>query len=74
VKDSGKGIPVAHQASIFDPFQQGPVDKKSALSGSGLGLAIARQLAEAMHGELVLESSSAEGSCFKLTVLRHAGV
>jgi len=74
VKDSGKGIPVAHQASIFDPFQQGPVDKKSALSGSGLGLAIARQLAEAMHGELVLESSSAEGSCFKLTVPRHAGV
>ena len=74
VKDSGTGIPEAHQASIFDPFRQGPVGKKSELSGSGLGLAIARQLAEAMRGELVLESSSAEGSCFRLTVPRHAGV
>jgi signal transduction histidine kinase len=74
VKDSGTGIPEAHQASIFDPFRQGPAVKKNSSGGSGLGLAIARQLAEAMRGELVLESSSATGSCFKFSVPRHAGV
>jgi len=72
VKDSGAGVPAEHQATVFAPFRQGLVERKSELSGSGLGLAIARQLAEAMRGQLVLESSGASGSTFRLSLPRHA--
>ncbi|MHC4129857.1 MAG: ATP-binding protein, partial [Planctomycetota bacterium] len=39
-----------------------------ATPGVGLGLALARGLARDLGGDLVLESSSPEGACFKLTL------
>jgi signal transduction histidine kinase len=72
VTDSGSGIPDGYQATIFEPFRQGPVTSRSEHAGSGLGLAISRQLAESMGGTLVLESSNQEGSSFKLSLPRHA--
>ena len=72
VTDSGSGIPDGYQATIFEPFRQGPVVSRSEHAGSGLGLAISRQLAESMGGTLVLERSNQEGSSFKLTLPRHA--
>lgn len=64
VADDGGGIPLAHQARIFDRFVR--LDTRS--SGAGLGLPIARWIAEAHGGSLVLESSGPAGSCFIVTL------
>ena len=61
LRDRGDGIPQALQARLFDSGSKGDESQ-----GQGLGLASARRLAREMGGELELESSSAEGSCFRL--------
>jgi len=53
VEDDGPGVPLEHARHVFDRFYRGG---GTLASGSGLGLAIAHELAEAMGGELELES------------------
>ena len=59
VRDEGPGIPREQAGNIFDRFYR--VDGAKA-SGSGLGLAIARELAEAMGGELEARSTPGDTS------------
>jgi signal transduction histidine kinase len=54
VEDDGPGIAPAATPHVFERFYRG--DTGGRASGSGLGLAIARELAEAMHGEIDLSS------------------
>ena len=54
VEDDGPGIAPVEAARVFERFYRG--DRAGRASGSGLGLAIARELAEAMHGEIGLSS------------------
>ena len=54
VEDDGTGIAPAATPHVFERFYRG--DSGGRASGSGLGLAIARELAEAMHGEIDLSS------------------
>ena len=54
VRDDGPGVPADQADQVFERFYR--VDGTRA-SGSGLGLAIARQLAELMGGDLVLETN-----------------
>lgn len=63
VEDSGPGIAVDEQESIFRPFVSG-----NASSGTGLGLPIARELASALGGRLELTSQPGQGSTFRLTL------
>ncbi len=65
VEDSGPGVSPANVERIFTAFER--VDEDAP--GVGLGLAISRQLAQRMGGDLKLESTLGEGSCFTLTVL-----
>jgi signal transduction histidine kinase len=60
VSDSGPGIGPAERKRIFRPFWSRAGD------GTGLGLPIARQLAQAMGGELALDSEVGRGSRFEL--------
>jgi signal transduction histidine kinase len=55
VEDDGPGIAPEDAVQVFERFYRG--DGGARASGSGLGLAIARELAEAMHGEIALTSS-----------------
>jgi len=54
VEDDGPGIAPAASPHVFERFYRG--DTGGRASGSGLGLAIARELAEAMQGEIDLDS------------------
>jgi signal transduction histidine kinase len=54
VEDDGPGIAPKDAVQVFERFYRG--DGAARASGSGLGLAIARELAEAMQGEIALTS------------------
>jgi CheY-like chemotaxis protein/anti-sigma regulatory factor (Ser/Thr protein kinase) len=60
VTDTGDGIPPEHQERIFEGFVRGPSPGEH--EGAGLGLAICKQLVEAMHGTLQLDSSPGHGT------------
>jgi signal transduction histidine kinase len=66
VTDTGVGISAGELVSIFEPFVQVGRTLTSPHEGTGLGLAISRDLARAMHGELLVESTPGEGSRFTL--------
>jgi GAF domain-containing protein/anti-sigma regulatory factor (Ser/Thr protein kinase) len=64
VTDTGPGIPVEHQARIFEQFHQVDSSNTKAKSGTGLGLAIAKQIVEMHGGRIWVESTLGKGSTF----------
>ena len=64
VRDTGRGIPPASMALLFEPFRRRQKDRDYAFSGSGLGLSICRKLVEAMNGELQVETGAGTGTRF----------
>lgn len=67
VKDSGIGIPLDYQGSIFDPFEQGDLSTTKLYGGTGLGLTISRKLVELMDGTFQVVSEEGKGSSFTFT-------
>lgn len=68
VADTGPGIPLEHQNTVFQRFKRLPKHEAGPIGGIGLGLSIARELAESMGGELVLQSHPGEGCTFSLSI------
>jgi signal transduction histidine kinase len=66
VADTGPGIPPEKLGSIFEPFVQLTAGLADRRGGVGLGLAISRDLARAMDGDLIVESTVGVGSRFTL--------
>ena len=67
VSDSGKGIPDANLASIFDAFVT------SKPQGTGLGLAIARTILESYGGDIWAENRQRGAVfCFRLPLAKAA--
>jgi signal transduction histidine kinase len=71
VADHGLGVPKDDVERIFMPFYR--TSLTSHIRGTGLGLYISRRLAERHGGSLRLESTSAAGSTFLLTLPTYAG-
>jgi signal transduction histidine kinase len=70
VQDAGPGIPSDEVTLLFQKFVRLKRDLAGTVRGSGLGLYISRQLVEAMHGQMWVESSGkpGEGSYFCFTL------
>ncbi|MGF1458555.1 MAG: diguanylate cyclase domain-containing protein [Leptolyngbyaceae cyanobacterium] len=68
VADTGIGIPLNKQASIFKAFEQLGHRSHQRPEGTGLGLAIAHQLAALQNGSLEVTSQVNQGSVFTVTL------
>jgi signal transduction histidine kinase len=63
ISDTGPGIPESEVDRVFDRFYRG-----EGSDGSGLGLAIARTAAEALGGDVELESAPGKGTTVRLLI------
>lgn len=68
VRDTGIGIAQEALDRIFQPFTQADAGITRQYGGTGLGLALTRKLCEAMHGELMVESTVGLGSLFSVNL------
>jgi signal transduction histidine kinase len=72
VKDTGFGIPSSEMENIFTPFYR-LQHKGDTAEGIGIGLSVSRELIEAMHGEMGVESVEGEGSHFWFDLKLYSG-
>lgn len=75
VDDTGVGIPLEDQETIFERFRQGntiPGGRKNTLTreyaGTGLGLSIVKELSKLLGGEVTVKSELGKGSTFTVRV------
>ena len=62
IKDSGTGIPLNMQQSLYNPFST------SKGSGTGLGLTLVQRIVQNHEGKIELVSTSSEGTTFLISL------
>lgn len=68
VKDSGKGVSVDLQNTIFNSFQKENDNSENQKSGIGIGLAIAKEVVKLMGGDIGFKPNPKRGSLFYFTL------
>ena len=73
VADTGVGIPAADQERIFERFFRTAIATRQVIPGTGLGLAIAKDIVEAHHGTIAVDSDEGRGNTFLIRIPRQGG-
>lgn len=68
VKDFGIGIKKEEIDKIFERFYRGGDELTRTVKGSGLGLTLVKQIVEAHHGKIEVESEVGSGSTFTVRI------
>ncbi len=68
ISDSGVGIPVREQASLFTRFFRASTATDAAIPGTGLGLSIVKAVIDAHHGTIDVESEPGRGTTFVVSL------
>ena len=68
VKDTGFGIPLDAQESIFEEFFRVDNTINQEVKGTGLGLTLVKHIIEAHQGKIWVKSKVGEGSTFSFTL------
>lgn len=69
VIDTGIGIDKKRINNLFEEFTQADSTISRKYGGTGLGLAISNRLAALLGGEMSVESTLGQGSCFCFTII-----
>lgn len=73
VRDRGPGIPGELLDKVFEPFHRLEGSRNQGTGGTGLGLSIARNLAQAMGGDVTLINRAGGGLDARVTLPRGSG-
>jgi len=68
VIDTGIGIPLEKQSSLFQSFNQADISTSRKYGGTGLGLSISAALVKQMDGKIDVSSRQGEGANFHFTL------
>lgn len=69
VQDTGPGIEASELVHVFEAFRQVGSAASRPFEGTGLGLTIARDIAQAMGGDIGIRSTVGVGTCALFTAL-----
>ena len=70
VEDTGIGIDQGFLPYLFEPFRQEHMGDNRPFEGVGLGLSITKRLVDLMEGEIDIQSTPGEGTCFTVSFLK----
>ncbi|MBR5407438.1 MAG: response regulator [Lachnospiraceae bacterium] len=68
VSDTGIGIAQDDIVHLFDSFKRVNERRNATIQGTGLGLAITKELVVLMGGDINVNSTPGEGSCFTVSI------
>lgn len=71
IEDTGVGIKAEDLEIIFEPFRQIDGSMTREVGGSGLGLTIVKNLLEALHGKIEVQSEWGRGATFTVYLPDH---
>ncbi len=68
VQDTGTGMSQEFLPKLFEPYERETRFSSQHVSGTGLGMPIVKNLVAQMGGQITVESTLGQGSCFTVTL------